>query len=77
MQMPVFKCPTPECNNTIAIDQLNAVKLKVLQRVPKTCTGCGQRTLWHQTVVMFSNETKNINKNGGSSNVKSNNSNND
>ena len=38
---------------------LNAVKLKVLRRVAKKCDKCGQRTMWHETAAIFSNEKQN------------------
>lgn len=68
----VFKCANEKCTNSMDATGLNEVKLKVLRRVPKICEKCGQRTMWHETFAMFSNEKQNINRMEAKTNAKGN-----
>lgn len=58
----VFKCANTKCTNSIDSTGLNAVKLKVIRRVPKKCEKCGQNTMWHETMAMFDDKKTNNNK---------------
>lgn len=70
-QNSVFKCGNPKCENTIARDGLNNVKLKVLRRLARTCDKCGVKTLWlEQTRLPNIQTNQNANENGESQNAK-------
>lgn len=64
-----FKCANQKCNNTIAIDGLNTVKLKVLRRWYRTCDRCGQKTKWLEQSSLLNTNTEPSTTNGGYQNA--------
>lgn len=66
-----FKCSNPNCNNSIACDGLNRVKLKVLRRLARDCSKCNKKTMWiEQTILPNIQIQQKANENGGSQNAK-------
>lgn len=57
MPNDIFKCGNPKCNNSIASDGLNRVKLKALRQWAKYCTFCGQRTHWLEQSSLLNKQT--------------------
>lgn len=64
----VFECGNDKCNNTIALNSLNSVKLKVLRRWSKSCEQCNTRTVWQEKIQLINIQTLNTHNNGGSTN---------